>query len=80
MKIIDGELYYTPREISKAKVLTSRADPNERVEHYESVLRIIREGKLKTMDIGKGKTPYYIVSARELSRYNHGNPTWTTRG
>lgn len=68
--VIKGKIYYTPREIKEFTLLISRNDPTKRVNNYQSVLRIIREGKLKPRNIGKGKTPYWVVSAEEIGRYN----------
>lgn len=69
MRIVDGENYYSPREIAEKGLITnSKGKPD-----YGYVLRLIKRGDLADAKVfnPNSQIPYYLVSEKEIERYNN---------
>lgn len=67
MTTINGETFYTPKEIADKKLIVNGKGNSD----YGFILRLIKAGKLDGKVFNNGtKISYYIVSEKEVERYN----------
>lgn len=61
-----GKDWYKPSEIAERMlIVNTKGKPD-----YHYVLRLIKGGHLQAKNLGLGKTPYFVVSAKEIQRFN----------
>ena len=66
--------WYRPREIAKlGLILNSKGTLGTESSRYSFITKLILDGKLRAKDYSKiGSKPYWLVSAKEIERYNNG--------
>lgn len=66
MRTLYGQTWYRPREIADyGLILNSRGRKD-----YYFVLELIKSGRLRAKDYGRGKVPYWLVPESEIARYH----------
>lgn len=71
---IENDMWYSPRAIEKHKLLQTRLGAM----CYNTVLDMVSFGELKAKNVGRGKTPYYLIQGAELERFQREHQ-WFTR-
>jgi hypothetical protein len=62
---IDPNARYQPREIAKnGWILNTKGRSS-----YTHILRLIKAGRLKSTNVGMGKTPYNMVKGQDILDY-----------
>lgn len=71
MREIYGQRWFRPMEIAEQGLIkNSMGDRGTVAGHYDYVLELIKAGKLKAKNRGKGKKPYWLVPESEIERYH----------
>jgi len=70
MRIIRGIKYYRPKEVAQLGLIKNTVDSEKMLSNYDYVLRLIRNGKLKAKDYCTTDKHYWLVSEKEVERYN----------
>lgn len=63
-KIKESE-FYTPKEIIKLGIMTAKNDDTRK----QMLLRFIRDGRIKAINLGTDKRPRYVVLGSYLLEY-----------
>lgn len=64
---------YKPQEIADQGLLIAKKNGTDgRVRSYFQVLRLINTGKLGSQDLGIGKWHNFVVSEKDIKKYNKG--------
>lgn len=67
MITVNGENYFSPREIATENMIVNSKGKGD----YMFVIRLINKGKIEAKVFNKeSKIPYYMVSDKEIKRYN----------
>lgn len=72
--IIENDMWYSPRAIEKYNLLQTRLGAM----CYNTVLDMVNFGQLKAKNIGRGKTPYYVIQGIELKKFQREHQ-WCTK-
>lgn len=64
-KEIDPNKLYRPMEIVKKQWISNQNDLGD----YYFVLKLIKKNRLRAIDRGLGKNPYYAIMGSEIIRY-----------
>lgn len=62
---IDGEKFYTPKQVLKLGVMTANTPDTQ----WQMLLRFIREGRIKSVNVGGERKPRYLVQGKDLISY-----------
>jgi hypothetical protein len=65
--------WYKPREIARLGLIRNYAESDNEDSNYVFIHNLIKRGLLKASDYGLGQKKMWIISKKEIDRYNK---TW----
>ena len=62
--------FYKPREIARLGLITNYNQSDNEDSNYIFIINEIKHGNLEAKNYGKASRKYFVVTAKEIKRYN----------
>lgn len=70
MRIINQQKWLKPMEIAKQGLIQNTTGHGTTKGNYHYIIGLIKSGRLRAKNVGRGQTPYYLVPEDEIKRYH----------